>query len=140
MKEVNQIELYIMYMINNIENIENRDVRKDIYGMFLIHQENCEVNDVFDHTNELDFKCPCQDIIKFLQKLNFHMQYKSLIAKQKPNDQGHNDDNSQMLEKEPLKSTTNKKKMLKSNKNQITIDNTKNKEEEKKEHHEIESH
>lgn len=77
MKEINEVELYIMYLINNIEHIEDKEVRKDIYGMFLIHQERCEVNEVNDINNHLNFKCPCQEIIEFIKKMNFHIQYKS---------------------------------------------------------------
>jgi hypothetical protein len=77
MKEINEVELYIMYLINNIEHIEDKEVRKDIYGMFLIHQEKCEVNEVNDVNNHVNFKCPCQEIIEFIKKMNFHIQYKA---------------------------------------------------------------
>ena len=127
-------------MINSIEEIESRDVRKDIYGMFIIHQESCEIDDVFDFTNELDFKCPCQKIVKFLKKLNFHMQYKTLNLKQKPDDQGHNDDRTHMLEKDNNKNNEIKKENSKNNINSTIMQSSKKIEEVKKENHEIESH
>jgi len=83
MKEINEVELYIMYLINSIEHIEDKEVRKDIYGMFLIHQEKCEVNEVNDVNNHLNFKCPCQEIIEFIKKMNFHIKYKSMKKNEK---------------------------------------------------------
>ena len=64
-------------MIYKIDYIEKKEFRKDLYGMFLIHQEKCRVNEVYDYNNEIDFKCPCGEIIEFIQKLNFHFKFNS---------------------------------------------------------------
>jgi len=61
--------------MNKIEHIENINYRKDIYGMFLIHQENCEITELFDTNIELDYRCPCQEIVTYLKLLNFHINF-----------------------------------------------------------------
>jgi hypothetical protein len=61
--------------MNKIEHIENIQYRKDIYGMFLIHQENCEITELFDTNIELDYRCPCQEIVTYLKLLNFHINF-----------------------------------------------------------------
>lgn len=64
-----------MYLMNKIEHIENINYRKDIYGMFLIHQENCEITELFDSNIEHEYRCPCQEIVTYLKLLNFHINY-----------------------------------------------------------------
>lgn len=113
MKEIDEVELYIMYLINKIEQIEEKEVRKDIYGMFLIHQEKCEVNEVYDLNNEINFHCPCQDIISFIQKLNFHILYNS--SKNKNENKEKEKEKDENLEKEKLIQADDKKSLISSN-------------------------
>ena len=82
-------------MIYKIDYIEKKEFRKDLYGMFLIHQEKCRVNEVYDYNNEIDFKCPCGEIIEFIQKLNFHFKFNSKnINNQKFEKNEHKDNKS----------------------------------------------
>ena len=64
-----------MYLINKIEHIDNKENRKDIYGMFLIHQEKCEIHEIFDQNIEIDYVCPCSEITNYLKLLNFHLNH-----------------------------------------------------------------
>ena len=64
-----------MFLINKIEMIENVQFRKEIYGMFLIHQENCESHEMIDHNINLDYICPCREIVNYIKILNFHMKF-----------------------------------------------------------------
>ena len=102
---MNEIELYVMFLINKIEKIDNIQFRKEIYGMFLIHQENCEVLDIFDPNIDLDYVCPCQEIVNYIKLINFHIKFSS-----KSENSTHHPDNGIRSESTSQKGNIDSKK------------------------------